>query len=95
MFKKTLIVFLITLVASIFGAIATYGHSVYAQIPGLTDSQQGSQSQEQQGHQQEQDFLTFENPTYKFKIQYPSDWQVKPVARSPPSGAIGKHVCIF
>ena len=88
MFKKTLIVFLITLVASIFGAIATYDHSVYAQIPGLTDSQQEPQSQEQQG-EQEQTFLTFENPTYKFKIQYPSDWQVKPVGRSPPSGAIG------
>jgi PsbP-like protein len=88
MFKKTLIVFLIALVASIFGAVATYDHLVYAQIPGLTDSQQESQSQEQQGHQQQQDFLTFENATYKFKIQYPSDWQVKPVGSSPPSGYI-------
>jgi PsbP-like protein len=60
------------------------GQFVYAQIPGVTssqDQQQTSPLQQQQQQQQptsntQSDLLTYDNPDGLFKIQYPSAWEV-------------------
>jgi hypothetical protein len=56
------------------------GQLVYAQIPGITssqDQQQTSPSQQQQPTANTQsDLVTYDNPDGLFKIQYPSAWEV-------------------